>query len=129
MMPSKFPCPCCGFLVFGEPPGSYEICPICFWEDDLSQLRFPHATGANGLSLIDAQGNYASIGAAERRFVSNVREPNETELRDSDWRPIDQNVDNIEESVPDINYGSSYPRDRTHLYYWRESYWRLATSN
>ena len=36
----KYPCPGCGYLVFDEPPGSYEICPICFGEDDLAQLRF-----------------------------------------------------------------------------------------
>ncbi|WP_241494482.1 CPCC family cysteine-rich protein [Pseudomonas asplenii] len=30
-----FTCPCCGYAVFEEPPGSHDICPICFWEDDL----------------------------------------------------------------------------------------------
>jgi Cysteine-rich CPCC len=30
------------------PPGSYEICPVCFWDDDLVQLRWPtYAGGAN----------------------------------------------------------------------------------
>lgn len=33
-----YPCPCCGYLQFGEPPGSYEICAICFWGDDAVQL-------------------------------------------------------------------------------------------
>jgi hypothetical protein len=37
---NKYPCPCCGYLMFYEGPGSYDICKICFWEDDLSQLRF-----------------------------------------------------------------------------------------
>jgi rubrerythrin len=41
----KYPCPGCGYLVFDEPPGSYEICPICFWEDDLAQLRFHGCLG------------------------------------------------------------------------------------
>lgn len=49
----KYPCPCCGYLVFDESPGSYEICPICFWEDDLSQLRFPRmSVGANRVSFL-----------------------------------------------------------------------------
>ncbi|WP_248129036.1 CPCC family cysteine-rich protein [Pseudomonas sp. W2Aug9] len=26
-----FTCPCCGYAVFEEHPGSYDICPICFW--------------------------------------------------------------------------------------------------
>ncbi|MEV6629559.1 CPCC family cysteine-rich protein [Actinoplanes sp. NPDC051470] len=27
---TRFPCPCCGYLEFGEPPGSYDSCEICF---------------------------------------------------------------------------------------------------
>jgi hypothetical protein len=26
---TRYPCPCCGYLVLDEEPGSYEICPIC----------------------------------------------------------------------------------------------------
>ncbi|MBO0846033.1 MAG: hypothetical protein J2P22_11530 [Nocardioides sp.] len=37
---AEYPCPCCGYLVFDEEPGSYDICAVCGWEDDLSQLRF-----------------------------------------------------------------------------------------
>jgi anaerobic ribonucleoside-triphosphate reductase len=33
---ARWPCPCCGYQVFTGPPGSYEICPVCGWEDDLS---------------------------------------------------------------------------------------------
>jgi hypothetical protein len=35
--------------------GSYDICPICGWEDDVSQLRFPRMHGANKVSLIEGQ--------------------------------------------------------------------------
>ncbi|MCS6814521.1 MAG: CPCC family cysteine-rich protein, partial [Cyanobacteria bacterium] len=29
-----YPCPCCGYLVLSQPPpGTYLVCPICFWED------------------------------------------------------------------------------------------------
>ncbi len=29
--PARFPCPCCGFLTLPEePPGTYDICPVCF---------------------------------------------------------------------------------------------------
>ncbi|MGW2848911.1 CPCC family cysteine-rich protein, partial [Streptomyces sp. NPDC001274] len=31
-MSDRYPCPCCGHRVLGEMPGSYEICPVCFWE-------------------------------------------------------------------------------------------------
>jgi len=60
------PCPSCGYDVFGEPPGSYDICPICFWEDDIVQLAFPDlAGGANKCSLIEGQHNFAAFGACE----------------------------------------------------------------
>ena len=53
---SAFPCPSCGFLVFGDLPGTYEICEICGWEDDPVQLRHPlMAGGANNLSLVQSQ--------------------------------------------------------------------------
>lgn len=29
----RFDCPCCGYPTLGE-RGGYEICPICWWEDD-----------------------------------------------------------------------------------------------
>ena len=45
--PDLCPCPSCGHLVFDEEPGSYSICPVCGWEDDLSQLRFVTTGGAN----------------------------------------------------------------------------------
>lgn len=38
---SFYPCPCCGHLVHEAPPGSFQICPVCGWEDDLVQLRWP----------------------------------------------------------------------------------------
>jgi hypothetical protein len=121
---SNYPCPCCGYLVFAEPPGSYDICPICFWEDDVSQLRFPATTGANHVSLIEAQINYAREGVCERRLRRHVREPGEADVRDPNWRPIDEGRDNIEGHVSGIDYGETYPEDRTRLYYWSGSYWR-----
>ncbi|MET8428542.1 CPCC family cysteine-rich protein [Nocardia sp. NPDC004860] len=43
-----------------------QICPVCFWEDDPIQLRWPRsAIGANKVSLIDAQGNYQAFGSSD----------------------------------------------------------------
>jgi hypothetical protein len=57
-MRRKYTCPCCGFFVFSEPPGSNEICSICGWEDDGVQLRYPGMSGgANSESLYHCQTN------------------------------------------------------------------------
>jgi hypothetical protein len=90
VMGPVYPCPCCGYVVFDEPPGSYDICPICFWEDDISQLRFVEmGGGANRASLVEAQRNYASFGCSERRLLAHVRPPSASELRDPGWRAVD----------------------------------------
>ena len=123
------PCPCCGYLVFSESPGSYDICPICFWEDDASQLRFPlMGGGANEVSLLEAQKNFAAFGASESRLASHVRSPRPDEQRDPSWRPFDPVSDDIAKEVPGVEYGQTYPKDRTTLYYWRATYWRRRRS-
>ena len=116
----RFPCPCCGHRVFGEAPGSYDICPVCFWEDDLSQLRWPDTDGgANVPSLIDAQANVARFGAMEWRFIRKARVPGMTNL----WIPSGVGSISIatrsKNTILGLDYGALYPRDRTVFYYWR----------
>lgn len=107
-----FTCPCCGFQVFEEQPGSYDICPICFWEDDPIQLASPDSPGgANKLSLIDAQKNYQKIGASEERFIGNVRRPTAIDQRDPSWHPFDL--------IHDKKYEGKFQADMSVLYYWR----------
>ena len=83
-------CPCCGYKVF-EQSGNYEICPICFWEDDGVQLADPwFAGGANVPGLVEAQKNYKKYGAMEKRFQGNVRKPTDNDEKDSEWRLVDE---------------------------------------
>lgn len=121
-----YPCPCCGHLVFDYPPGFHQVCPICGWEDNLAQLRFPLMPGApNAVSLLDAQRNFAAHGAAELRNVGTTRAPFEGESVEAGWRPLDLARDNVEEPRRGERYGDSYPyEDTTVLYYWRTTYWR-----
>ncbi len=111
-------------------PGGNERCPICLWEDDLAQLRFPRLPGsANHVSLEDGQQNFAACGVAERRHRGEGRAPLDMERRDEGWRPLDPARDNIEEPQRGTNYADSYPlADTTVLYYWRETYWRRFVS-
>ncbi|HEX2133867.1 MAG TPA: CPCC family cysteine-rich protein [Actinophytocola sp.] len=121
---SGYPCPCCGHATFSEPPGSYEICDVCFWEDDAVQLRWPDwSGGANGPSLIDAQRNCAELGATEVRFTGLVRQATASEPLDAGWRLIDLVVDNFE---PRGSQMVPWPEDRTTLYWWRPTYWRRS---
>lgn len=119
---NRYTCPCCGHLVFDEPPGSDDICLVCFWQDDENQLRWPElAGGANAVSLREAQATYAELGASEARFVGDVRAPTENEPLDPGWRRMN-GTDLFE--APDES--APWPEDRTALYYWRPSYWRIA---
>ena len=80
-MAKKFPCPCCGFLTLEEePPGTNEICPVCFWEDDLVQFENPTHWGANSVSLLEARQNFLRFGASEEKFQSKVRCPFSEEI-------------------------------------------------
>jgi hypothetical protein len=109
-------------MVFHEPPGSYDVCPICYWEDDHVQLRWVDwAGGANRPNLIDAQAAFASFGAMEHCFLASVRRPKEGDARDADWRPA--STADAEPRLPGVPH-EAYPDDMTRLYYWRTSYWR-----
>jgi hypothetical protein len=106
----RYPCPCCGYLTYSEPPGSYEICSVCGWEDDLSQLRFATAGGgANDRSLLEAQ---------QVTMASDLSDNIVGYVRDLEWRPIDVGTDAVEESEPGHDYGSTYAASETY-YYWR----------
>lgn len=113
-----FTCPCCGYAVFDEEPGSYAICPICFWEDDVFQLYYPHQSGGpNKCSLVEAQINFVQFGACERSMSKNVRAASDSDTRDSEWFPLWTR--RIE--VPDPDSDSPHPLHMTSkydLYYW-----------
>jgi hypothetical protein len=116
----RYPCPCCGHLVFASPPGSDDICLVCFWEDDLGQLRWPHLEeGANAPSLADAQKNFAKFGAIEESHSGDVRPPLAEETLDAGFRPV-ADTDSFEAPNPE----APWPEDPTALYYWRPTFWR-----
>lgn len=127
---SRYPCPCCGYLVFDAMPGSHQVCPTCIWEDDMAQLRFARMAGsANPESLEEAQANFAAFGCSSIRGRESSRPPARFEARDPEWRPLDPSRDNIEYPACGMKYADSYPTaNTTVLYYWRETYWRRLAS-
>lgn len=78
----RCPCPCCGFLtMFGPTRDTYDICPVCRWEDDELQYDEPdRAGGANTVSLNQARANYAQFGAKNKQALPNVRPPRPYEI-------------------------------------------------
>jgi hypothetical protein len=71
-----YPCPCCGCVTLDE-RGGYDICPVCFWEDDGQDDHDANDVrgGPNySLSLTAARANYRQIGAAEERVLPHVRQ-------------------------------------------------------
>ena len=115
MSSASYPCPACGFLVFGEPPGSYDICSVCGWEDDHVQLRFPGMSGgANKSSLFTHQLAAISKFPLSCNIASGFR-------RALDWRPLQAS----EAYIPDtpgsgVAYFEAAAGD-TPQYYWRSS--------
>lgn len=77
----KFVCFCCGYYTLeSEYPLSYDICPVCFWEQDPIQQNDPNFTGgANTVSLNQAQKNYLQYGACQKKYITYVRLPLESE--------------------------------------------------
>jgi hypothetical protein len=65
-----------------KPPGSYNICAVCGWEDDHVQLAHPRMRGgANRECLVEAQA------VALQRFPADVQSALGYE-RDRTWRPL-----------------------------------------
>ena len=87
----NFACPCCRNLTLSEePPGTFEVCPVCFWEDDEFQDRdIDLSSGANKVSLRCARQNYLQVGARHAEFMNKVRLPNAEEIPKRHMTPPD----------------------------------------
>jgi hypothetical protein len=86
-----YACPCCGYVTLAE-RGGFEICPICFWEDDGQDDADADVVlgGPNGLlSLTQARRNFATFGACDERCRDFVRSPSPggTEARSPERSP------------------------------------------
>ena len=88
-MPGPYVCPCCGHLTLPkEPPGSWEICPVCFWED------VPIDAGwiDNQVALRQAQRTFIRIGASDEDWLDYVRSPTPSEARLPNWQFLDDHA-------------------------------------
>jgi hypothetical protein len=109
------------FLVFDELPGSYDICPVCQWEDDALQLEYATTLsgGANGGTLLEEQRSFI---AREGLHPTGIDLP-----RDPLWRPIDPATD-VFENFDDPRRIRPVSYEDGALYYWRPSFWRRSAA-
>jgi hypothetical protein len=76
MKETRYQCPCCEYWTLSGDPHRYQICPVCFWEDDPLQFDDPKMDfGANGISLDEARVIFTKIGASSEEYSSLVRAP------------------------------------------------------
>jgi len=80
--------------MFTGPPGTYEICEPCGWEDDHVQLLNPTLRGgANKTSLVEAQ----SLALKKHPLIEQT---SGELLRDPLWRPLDKRDPLNEAGIP-----------------------------
>lgn len=59
---TEFVCPCCGHKTLRE-ESVYEICSVCWWEDDPLERVEPDKWGCcNGVTLLKAISNWNELG-------------------------------------------------------------------
>lgn len=79
--PRTYPCRCCGYRTLTDiPPGTYQVCQVCYWEDDRVQYDEPHCRGgANDVSIDEARQKIRNYGWASERDKEYIRPPQEAE--------------------------------------------------
>lgn len=91
MSSELYTCPCCGYKTLEDgSPGSFEICSLCYWENDNVQADDPHYEGgANEVSLYQAQRNFIDFGASDKKYIGSVQNPTLSVIKDPKFKIID----------------------------------------
>jgi hypothetical protein len=108
----KLACPCCGYRTLSaEHYGSYELCPVCGWEDDAVQLASPCSEGgANRESLYECQ-----------KLVENwSKEKMAAFERDPEWRPLNEEEVACFLAAKTREHWSFVGKTAPELAYWRK---------
>jgi len=66
-------CLCCNYLSLLT-KDDFEICEICYWEDDPLTKEVNKISSINhGLTLEDAKKNFVKFGAVEQKYIDQVK--------------------------------------------------------
>ncbi|EPD82220.1 MULTISPECIES: CPCC family cysteine-rich protein [unclassified Paenibacillus] len=65
-----FACPCCEFKTLPV-KGEYDICPVCFWEDDGTTAPAFYSS-PNHMTLTQAQKNFLEFGAMSESSLMHL---------------------------------------------------------
>ncbi len=102
--------------MFSEPPGTYEICDVCGWEDDPVQLAHPlMGGGANKFSLAAHQQHALETYPQD---VSSIK----GYMRSPDWRPLrESELDSHDVPTDGRSYFEAATEDAPPYYWLRDA--------
>jgi hypothetical protein len=86
-------CACCGYATI-DAEADFEICPICFWEDDGQDETDADEGGGgpNRVSLTSARINFLTYGAINRKDLSCCRAPNDADEKLRHFTSVDGKI-------------------------------------
>ena len=65
-------CPCCDYFSL-HTRGEYDICKVCFWEDDGIDVDEPDEySGPNHMTLREGRQNFLQVGACHVSSLKHV---------------------------------------------------------
>ncbi|MDE7298891.1 MAG: hypothetical protein K2N94_08685 [Lachnospiraceae bacterium] len=82
-MERRYKCRCCGYFTLtgeNEDDIKWDICPVCFWENDVWEENPDRYSGANHMTLAQGRANFKNYSACESGMVCHVRAPRAEEL-------------------------------------------------
>ncbi|WP_437225940.1 CPCC family cysteine-rich protein [Planctomicrobium sp. SH661] len=88
----KYTCPICGHKTL-DARCDWDVCPICFWEDDVLENKGDRTSSANqGLRISEAQANYMVFESCSKDHERSVRSPLPHEELDPNWQPLPEAI-------------------------------------
>ncbi len=77
----NYPCQCCEYFTIRNPKThGYELCEVCFWEDDRDIKTADEEGELNGISLNEAKTNFKLFKVYDAGSVDFCRDPLPEEL-------------------------------------------------